>query len=209
MSKKLDHWIVYGLFDPTTGAIRYVGQTSYQLGHRLSRHIYEAKKLRVCDAKREWIYQLAEVGRRPEIRALEIVPTLALACEVESARISQLLADGAVLLNETSGGVGSYGREISESTRELIGKANTGRPGSMRGRNLSAEAKSKISAANRGRANPMKGKKHPPEFGEKLRAIHASRVHPLKGRPRSAETRAKISAAKTGRIRSTSSNLTV
>lgn len=201
MSKKLDHWIVYGLFDPTTGDVRYVGQTSYQLGHRLSRHIYEAQKLRVCDAKREWICGLAVIGKRPEIRALEIAPTLELACEAESIHISHLLAKGAALLNETVGGVGSHGREIRASTRALIGASNAGKPSPMLGRTLSDETKRKIGAANTGKANPMKGKKHPPEFGDKLRAIHASRVHPLKGRSLSPETKAKMSAAKMGKKR--------
>lgn len=201
MSKKLDHWLVYGLFDPATGAIRYVGQTSYVLHHRLSRHLYEAKRLNVCDSKRDWILALLAVEQRPVIRALVRVTTEAEACDAERLQIEAWRASGADLLNEVDGGRGSHGRVLRDSTKAKIGEANMGRVSWMKGRHHSAEAIEKLRAAKLGKPSPMKGKKHPPEFGEKLRAIKASRPNPLKGRPMSPETKAKISAAKMGKPR--------
>jgi hypothetical protein len=201
MSKKLDHWLVYGLFDPITGAIRYIGQTSYELSHRLSRHLYEAKHQKVCDAKRDWILSLALANERPVIRSLQRAETEEEACALEDDAIKSWRAVGACLLNEAGGGLGSPGRVLREETKAKIGAANTGRTVWMKGRCHSPEVIERLRAAKLGKPNPMKGKKHPPEFGEKLRAIKASRPNPLKGRPLSAETRAKISASKMGKPR--------
>lgn len=199
MSKKLDHWIVYGLFDPTTNAIRYIGQTSYKVHHRLARHLYEAKHQQVCDAKREWILALLAGGLRPVIRSLEIAASESDAHAGEDRQIQLWMSEGASLLNETNGGPGSRGRVLRASTKAKIGEANRGREGGFKGRFHTPEAKAKVGDANRGRPNPMKGKKHAPEFGAKLRAIKASRPNPLKGRSMPEETKAKIRAAKLGK----------
>ncbi len=61
---------IYGLFDPETNELRYIGQTIQKLNNRLSRHIWDAKR----DTKQHrtaWIKGLLNKGLKPEIQLLE------------------------------------------------------------------------------------------------------------------------------------------
>jgi hypothetical protein len=58
--------VIYGLFDPIDGAMRYVGRTRGRLKERLSHHL-------ICptnEKMRQWFGQLAMIGHRPHIEQL-------------------------------------------------------------------------------------------------------------------------------------------
>lgn len=91
---------IYGLVDPRTDEIRYVGQ-SVNPTHRLGQHIYEAEDIR-GGAKRRWILDLLANGIRPSLRILAGVRK-ARADIAEKRWINRCAADGHRLLNAIPG----------------------------------------------------------------------------------------------------------
>jgi len=65
----------YGLIDPRTDQIMYVGCTRQYLPLRAEYHIYEAKNLKLNSKKCEWINELLTEGLRPKHTTLEIMPS--------------------------------------------------------------------------------------------------------------------------------------
>ena len=59
--------VIYGLHDPETGELRYVGKTSVALDARLRRHLCD----RHTTHKVNWIKSLLRKGLKPVIRAIE------------------------------------------------------------------------------------------------------------------------------------------
>ena len=56
---------IYGLQDPITGELRYIGRTARTVAKRLYEHIKDSKKL--ITHKDKWIQSLLRSGRRPEL----------------------------------------------------------------------------------------------------------------------------------------------
>lgn len=155
---------VYGLCDPQTQELKYVGVTRETLHRRLSRHVNKgAKGKRVW----EWIYSLVSIGVRPEIFEIEQVEE----SEWQSAErfwISYFKYIGASLVNGTSGGNGNASH--SEDTKQRISTSLSGfkRPPftekhreriseAGRGRIVSAETRHNLSIAQQKRyADPVK-----------------------------------------------------
>lgn len=61
---------IYGLLDPKTKEIRYIGVTTCKLSTRLAGHIYDSKH-KYGTHKRNWIKSLLKEGLKPEIKLLE------------------------------------------------------------------------------------------------------------------------------------------
>jgi hypothetical protein len=81
---------IYALTDPRDDRIRYVGQTSISLKHRLNVHVHNARIGRGGGAAvREWIAGLLAEGLRPAAIVLEVTePSRAL--EVEARYIAEM-----------------------------------------------------------------------------------------------------------------------
>lgn len=63
--------VIYGLKDPITKEIRYIGMTIKTINIRLSQHINHAKnKSGTNPDKNEWILNLLQMGLRPEVEIL-------------------------------------------------------------------------------------------------------------------------------------------
>lgn len=169
---------IYGLYDPRTGELRYVGQTRKGLRERLGAHVKEAKKDRTHKAA--WIRSVLADGHAPEIHLLQEFSTQLEADQAEVYWISFFGLAGR-LTNLAAGGVFGGSGPKSLATREKISKANIGRK-------HSAEAIAKITAAVRAR-------RYTPEQRKRM---GASKVGKTRGPP-SAEWRAKISASLKGR----------
>jgi hypothetical protein len=61
---------IYGLFDPRTSELRYVGMTSRTLKERLNKHLHDNTKThKTC-----WIKSLKNINLIPEIFLFEEVP---------------------------------------------------------------------------------------------------------------------------------------
>lgn len=61
---------IYGLIDPRTGAVRYVGK-AYDAAKRLQTHVRDSRRRN--SPVHCWIRKLAESGLRPQIKVLETV----------------------------------------------------------------------------------------------------------------------------------------
>ena len=74
-STKKGTYKIYGLVDPVTQDIMYVGLTKQYLCKRLEYHIYASKKSVCPGPKDAWIKSLLEEGKKPKISLLETLET--------------------------------------------------------------------------------------------------------------------------------------
>jgi group I intron endonuclease len=171
--------------------VRYVGITKYDdVSKRLRAHREKAGKVNRPVA--DW---LAKYG--DEVVATKVAGGLTWeeACAQEVALIHELRLSGFSLLNITSGGDGSLGREQSAETKQK-------RSDSLRGHDTSDETKLKISKANTGKKRSAEAKKKMSDakIGKSLSLEHRKKISNAgKGRTVSKETRELISSSQRGR----------
>jgi hypothetical protein len=149
---------VYGLCDPRSGELRYVGQTTKPLSRRLKGHLSCSKRKDQRNQRHVccWIRSLPEP---PDIVELLRCPVDAL-YEEEQRLVSELKADGARLVNHTDGGSGRRGYKLSAESRRKIGDAQRGRvwtqeqreaqSRALKGKPKSAEMRAKLSKSKIG-----------------------------------------------------------
>lgn len=135
--------IIYGLRDPRTAEIRYIGQTIKSAEHRLKVHL-KPHELKKRTHKNNWLNELLAFGFTPEIIEIMRVDTVEELDAAEVACIDFGKAIGLQLTNGTAGGEGAKGAVRSAETREKVRRANLGKK-------ASPEAKAKMSAAHVGR----------------------------------------------------------
>lgn len=207
--------LVYGLVDPRTGFVRYIGRSSHGLrrpeGHRY--HLDEVNH------KARWLRQLKAVGLEYGIVVLEIVSPEFLD-DAECFWIAQAKGLGWPLTNVAVGGRSRSGWKQTAEARAKISAGNKGkvlRPetlAKLRGRILgpmSEATKRKLSEAKRGKPLSAEhraklkvvrlGHSVSPETRAKISAAHIGKVM-------SPETRAKISAVQKGKVRGPPSDVT-
>ena len=172
--------VIYGLADPNTHEVRYVGQTVRVPEQRLVHHSRNARNGSTLHVH-NWIRSLPAP---PDIVILERDPPGGLD-EAERAWIAYLRSMGCRLTNLTDGGESSHS---CADYREKLRVAGTGRK-------HTPEARAKISAAKIGvRKTPEhraklseagRARRHSEHTKAKMRASRLGRTH-------SAETRVKI-----------------
>lgn len=149
---------VYGLYDPLSNELRYVGQTIRPLKERLRNHLHDARRRKGRHVL-HWIRNLLENGQRPTIGLLGEADTRGALDAMEKSRISEARAKGVGLLNHSDGGLGSQGRKLSEAHKlklhspEVVARmalTRKGQPSPRKGVKLSAETRAKVSAAKMG-----------------------------------------------------------
>lgn len=190
---------IYGLVDPRSSEVRYVGYTSGTPEGRLRDHLNCARRglraPRCC-----WIRSLLAEELRPEIVVLERNP---LAWEgAESSWIVTLRNLGCRLMNATPGGeVGSLGggwrlteetkakmrKPKSAETRKRMSEARRANPRPP----MSAETRAKISAARLGKPLSEAHRKA-------LSVATRGKKNGMYGRTHSEEARAKMGSDRTG-----------
>jgi hypothetical protein len=151
---------VYGLFDPRTEELKYVGITQFSLRGRLGSHYKQAREPGRPDRQPvlAWVLEMASANVRIEIRPLRENAEY----EDEAAEIAAQRKNGVALLNVSSGGrSGHAGVPMSEANRRAVSERQRGkkRPpestaktaAALRGRPRPAEVRAKISASRRGR----------------------------------------------------------
>lgn len=114
--------VVYGLYSSGGGGIRYVGQTTMNLGRRVKSHISRSLRKKTNTHKDCWIRKTIELG-------FDIKCTVLKSCATwnkdEIYWIEKLTLDGARLVNSTKGGEGMLNApqelrdRISESVKAL------------------------------------------------------------------------------------------
>lgn len=192
---------IYVLVDPRKKEeYRYVGKTVQKLSHRLSKHIYDAKKPDNHTYRARWIRKLLRDDVKPQMVELETIDA-EIDCEREIYWIARLKKEGYKLTNGTDGGEVAYPGEKSH----MFGK--TGADAAFYGKRHSEETKRKMSEERKGEKNPMYGKgdervgeknsfygkKHTEE--SRLKISESLKGHPAhnKGKPMAPETKHKLS----------------
>lgn len=118
-------YLVYGLFDPQTSELRYVGKTKQVLGERLRRHQRDALEKtentwtdhthRAC-----WLRKVLFLGLSPEVEILQETATLEEANDSEVFWISYYKSIGCELTNSTAGGDGGIVSRKPTCTDEAV-----------------------------------------------------------------------------------------
>jgi hypothetical protein len=170
-------FIVYGLIDPRTGQLRYVGKSTRGL-RRATEHLQPGRLGGDRTHKAKWIRSLRKLGLKYEVEVLEKCGSLPALDEAERHFIGYFRAVGVDLTNHTDGGEGTSGWVPSLEFRANISRALKGGTKPPR----SEEHKRRLSESLQGRAVWNKGT-----------------PSTARGLPRSAEVRERISRAKGGR----------
>lgn len=142
--------VVYGLFDPRDGLLRYVGQTTRSLKKRLQEHLRIQNRTRATHLA-HWVSLLWGLGFHPRIVELGVADSATALDELEVRMIAEHRAMGAKLTNHTEGGGGQKGRVVSEATRRKLSLAHKGRSAPHMKRPRATETRAKISASLQGR----------------------------------------------------------
>jgi group I intron endonuclease len=176
---------IYGLVDPRTGIVRYVG-SSVNVEDRFKAHM-KLWNLKEKTHKNNWIKNLLSEELKPIVVILEEV-IFEEWREKEKFWISFFGRDN--LTNGSDGGDGSPGLICSEETKEKISKAN-------KGKKRSDEEKEKMRIRFLGN-QIAKGTIRDPELVERTRIFMLGNTYSL-GCKASDETKKKMSQNKIGR----------
>lgn len=156
--------IIYGLVDPLTNQLRYVGKTISGMAKRLEGHIGNARR-GLNQPCAHWVRSLLAKSRIPEIFEIEACAFGVDWEEAEQFWIENCRSLGCRLLNlSIGGGAGALGWRATEETKRRMSLKS-------KGRIVSADARRKIGNANRGRpktelqlrlsSERIRGEKHP------------------------------------------------
>jgi hypothetical protein len=102
---------IYGLVDPTTNELRYVGKTVVKPSRRALSHRWLARNAPRKNHVQAWLAGLHVKGHEPEIVTIETVPAGGDWVEAEQFWIAYFRMIGANLCNLTIGGEGAPGRK--------------------------------------------------------------------------------------------------
>jgi hypothetical protein len=219
----MSKYYIYGLCDPFTQKLRYIGKTKMTLARRVWHHIKEAKTSKRNTYKLNWIRSVLNKGKEPIIHVLRETSKENWR-EDETECISEALKSGANLTNLTAGGDGLVDFYHSKETKQKISEANkkAGKiPPSWKGRKQSSEhirkrvearkknnnhkhsqeTKDLISRKNTGKNlgnTHTLGMKHTDEWKEEMSRRNSGKDNPFYGRQHSEKTKRKISIAKQG-----------
>lgn len=135
---------IYGLFDPRTGYLRYIGKTVQSLNERVNQHLARVDS---NTHKNMWLRQLKEQGLRPVCVSIAQC-TVDAVDQLERVWIALFKELGADLTNHTEGGEGGNtwsGRRHSQETRRKMSEIKIGKVFSQETRNrMSQSAKLRI-----------------------------------------------------------------
>lgn len=167
--------LIYGLTDPRTGHLRYVGRSTSG-SRRPFQHGQPYYLRSVRSHTSSWCQNLAAAGLRPGVVIIEDSPEDLF--DAEQFWIAYFRLLGCDLTNHTEGGDGMVGFRHSETTKARIAATKKGRTATPeeRERNRTAQL----------------GRKHSPETIAKIRAAMAGRAPACAFVPKSPEHRARI-----------------
>lgn len=129
--------LIYGLIDPRTNSLRYIGQTTQPLKVRFAHHIKPCEVKKITH-KCQWIKGLLKEGLKPEIFVIEEVAAYEDLNEAEIFYMDYFRFLGFDLVNGTPGGRGaalgnknSLGHKHSAETKAKMALASTGRQNNL------------------------------------------------------------------------------
>lgn len=195
---------IYGLYDPFTNELRYIGKTIQTVELRLRAHLKPSSTVARTHLY-NWIRKLLDCGEKPIIRAIDIV-SIEEQDNAERYWIAHYRQQGYNLTNYTDGGTGGLTRTgpiTAEHAAKLhAGLAKARAEGRIKSRNLTEKERLNLSQKRKGmkftdehRSNISRGKQ-----GKSLSEEHRQRIGDAnKGRIISEEHRQNISRSKKGK----------
>jgi hypothetical protein len=178
--------IVYGLVDPRTKEVRYVGRSSSWMT-RPAQHRRDARKPEGDSEKLRWIRELLALGLDYEVIVLEMCQDIQALMDAERRWILEGWSKWP-LLNKKDGPSGAT--IVSAETREKIAATKRGKP--------RPDLKGK---PNPGTSAALRIRHRGEAWRDKMKAVWSSNIgrpSTERGKLKSAETRARMSAARTG-----------
>jgi hypothetical protein len=146
-------YLIYGLLDPRTHELRYVGKSSNGLkrahSHARAGTLNNKNNRTRC---RNWVKSLVNQGLKPRVEILEECPPER-AGAFERFWIASVRATGAELLNHADGGEGAPGVEKTPECREKLRRANLGNRHSL-GHKHTKEVRERLSQIHKGTVLP-------------------------------------------------------
>ena len=115
-------FIIYGLVDPGTKEVRYVGKSSYGL-KRPKEHFKPSNYLTQQNHKAHWIKKLKSEGKQPDIVVLKTATSEEELNQLEINTIKYYRDQGLKLTNGTDGGEGSLGWLPTEENKKNMSKS--------------------------------------------------------------------------------------
>lgn len=116
---------IYTLSDPTTGLVRYIGQTAHT-GRRYYLHLFHSERRSTKTHKEKWICTLLAKGLKPEMEVIWEGGTKE-SDKKEEEFISLFKSLGANLTNATLGGKTTRGYKHTDETKKKISEMFKGR----------------------------------------------------------------------------------
>lgn len=148
----MSRFLVYGLVDPRTHELRYIGASICGLT-RPKRHTLPSVLRRERSHKRNWLLSLIREGLLPRIEVLQFCADVTEVMQIECEMIICAKYQGFSLTNLTDGGMGLTGYTPTSETREKLSRAG-------RGRKHSVEHIQNQSAATRGKKRSLAQRLH-------------------------------------------------
>lgn len=169
----MNEHVIYGLFDPETNQLRYIGYTSNTKSRYMSHH--RLSSLKYSTHKNHWLKSLIAKGQKAEMFILETYQTAEELPQAEIELVEYYKSIGCDLVNGTKGGDGIIGYNHSDETKLKMSKSRRGKPSNKKGVKLSEEHKLKLAIASSGKKFP--GRKLSIEHKRKISEALKSRSH--------------------------------
>lgn len=116
--------VIYGLCDPRSGELRYVGKTVAGTHRRRKQHIGDARRGISNGHSGNWVRLLLAAGVEPEIFEIETVPVGGDWVEAEAHWIATMRAIGCELTNLAEGGQGTDGYRFTDEQRQKLSESH-------------------------------------------------------------------------------------
>lgn len=181
-------YLIYGLVDPETHQLRYVGKSCQGL-KRARAHAYPGYLSRDKSYCGNWIRSLLSKGLRYKIVVFQAFDDADILFDAERFWISYFRSIGHSLTNLTNGGEGASGRKVSNETRAKMRLANLGNKNAL-GKKQELSASQRETLAERARVRSA---------DISVRAKISSTLAGRSNGPCKEETKEKISAKLKGR----------
>lgn len=182
MDNRARHGIIYGLHDPHTDELRYIGQTIKSVELRLACHLAPGMLKRHSYLYR-WLGGLVKAGLKPGTSVIVEAYDQPELDRLEIEHIAKARRDGCRLVNMSDGGGGRFGYVPTDDERKRISESNRGK-----------HALPKTEAQKQWMARLMAGRRtNTLEHMAKLRALRIGSKH-------TAETKIRCGAANIGRV---------
>lgn len=201
------HGVIYGLHDPESGELRYIGQTIKSIPDRLAAHL-SPSSLRRHSYLYRWLGGLVKRGLKPTWTQIDAAETQADLDRLEIEHIARARLYGVRLVNLSDGGGGRSGYVPSEEEREKIASKQRGVPRQPK----TPEQKEHMAQLMAGRctntpehmaklAEAKRGVSRPQEVRNKISEAKKGQPSPNKGIPMPDAVKAKVAASRKGKLK--------